>query len=312
MHDGCGLFCLASWVDCLIARNSVSFLTIVLLVVDRVVELKKQSSCSLELINKTDQYLAFKHKRCLATDGQRLQRTDNAVKNRFSTLCKKRAKFEASSKENSVPSLDPSNKRVLVEEPSIAILIGEPSTSNKQMGYHISPLKETIEAHRRSLGEHGPAQHLQRPPLLEDNGAPINGVAEYERPKKVLILMSDTGGGHRASMEAIRAAFNQEFDDEYQVFVTDLWTEHTPWPFNQLPRSYNFLVKHGALWKMAYYGTAPRLVLSIQQLYKISTMYWDDKYGMQSVTSEFTNLKYSRVEIDEVRIEWAEYMLDYI
>lgn len=45
-----------------------------------------------------------------------------------------------------------------------------------------------------------------------------------------------------------------------QVFVTDLWTDHTPWPFNQLPRSYSFLVKHGALWKMTYYGTAPRLV----------------------------------------------------
>ncbi|KAG6486897.1 hypothetical protein ZIOFF_055478 [Zingiber officinale] len=143
----------------------------------------------------------------------------------------------------------------------------------------------------------------ESPLIAEDNGAPINGVAEYERPKKVLILMSDTGGGHRASAEAIRAAFNQEFGDEYQVFVTDLWTEHTPWPFNQLPRSYNFLVKHGALWKMTYYGTAPRLVLSIQQLYRISTMYWDDKYGTQSVTSEFTNLKYSRVEIDEVRIE---------
>ncbi|KAG6499161.1 hypothetical protein ZIOFF_038917 [Zingiber officinale] len=28
--------------------------------------------------------------------------------------------------------------------------------------------------------------------------------------------------------------------------------------------------------------------------------------------SEFTNLKYSRVEIDEVRFEWAECMLDYI
>ncbi|XP_042423306.1 probable monogalactosyldiacylglycerol synthase 1, chloroplastic [Zingiber officinale] len=100
----------------------------------------------------------------------------------------------------------------------------------------------------------------ESPLIAEDNGAPINGVAEYERPKKVLILMSDTGGGHRASAEAIRAAFNQEFGDEYQVFVTDLWTEHTPWPFNQLPRSYNFLVKHGALWKMTYYGTAPRLV----------------------------------------------------
>ncbi|KAG6496900.1 hypothetical protein ZIOFF_044776 [Zingiber officinale] len=108
------------------------------------VELKKQSSCSLELINKTDQYLTFKlsDNQAQKMFGNRWTeiakvvsgRTDNAVKNRFSTLCKKRAKFEASSKENSVPSLDPSNKRVLVEEPSIAILIGEPSTSNKQMG----------------------------------------------------------------------------------------------------------------------------------------------------------------------------------
>ncbi|KAG6532014.1 hypothetical protein ZIOFF_005852 [Zingiber officinale] len=30
------------------------------------------------------------------------------------------------------------------------------------------------------------------------------------------------------------------------------------------------------------------------------------------MASEFTNLKYSRVEIDEVRFEWAECMLDYI
>ncbi|ERN07082.1 probable monogalactosyldiacylglycerol synthase, chloroplastic [Amborella trichopoda] len=81
-----------------------------------------------------------------------------------------------------------------------------------------------------------------------------------ETPKKVLILMSDTGGGHRASAEAIKAAFNLEFGDEYQVYVTDLWSDHTPWPFNQLPRTYNFLVKHGTLWKMTFYGTAPRLV----------------------------------------------------
>ncbi|THU67452.1 hypothetical protein C4D60_Mb05t24770 [Musa balbisiana] len=98
------------------------------------------------------------------------------------------------------------------------------------------------------------------PSVVEEDGAPVNGVVECERSKKVLILMSDTGGGHRASAEAIKAAFNQEFGEEYQVFVTDLWTDHTPWPFNQLPRSYNFLVKHGALWKMTYYGSAPRLV----------------------------------------------------
>lgn len=93
--------------------------------------------------------------------------------------------------------------------------------------------------------------------VLEDEGLSMNG---NNSSKKVLILMSDTGGGHRASAEAIRAAFNQEFGDEYQVFITDLWTDHTPWPFNQLPRSYSFLVKHGPLWKMTYYASAPRLV----------------------------------------------------
>ncbi|XP_011031421.1 PREDICTED: monogalactosyldiacylglycerol synthase, chloroplastic-like isoform X2 [Populus euphratica] len=95
--------------------------------------------------------------------------------------------------------------------------------------------------------------------VLVDDGVPLNSV-EGVSPKRVLILMSDTGGGHRASAEAIKAAFNEEFGDDYQVFVTDLWSEHTPWPFNQLPKSYNFLVKHGALWKMTYYGSAPRVI----------------------------------------------------
>ncbi|KAG6474525.1 hypothetical protein ZIOFF_068462 [Zingiber officinale] len=38
------------------------------------------------------------------------------------------------------------------------------------------------------------------------------------------------------------------------------------------------------------------------------------QFGSQDGSSEtqFTNLKYSRVEIDEVRFEWAECMLDYI
>ncbi|XP_039040559.1 transcription factor MYB88-like isoform X2 [Hibiscus syriacus] len=42
-------------------------------------------------------------------------RTDNAVKNRFSTLCKKRAKYEALAKENSNSCTNPNNKRTLLE-----------------------------------------------------------------------------------------------------------------------------------------------------------------------------------------------------
>ncbi|TVU09581.1 hypothetical protein EJB05_43065 [Eragrostis curvula] len=54
-------------------------------------------------------------------------------------------------------------------------------------------------------------------------GGDVDAVAEEEAaaraeaPKKVLILMSDTGGGHRASAEAIKAAFMQEFGDDYQA-----------------------------------------------------------------------------------------------
>jgi len=40
-----------------------------------------------------------------------------------------------------------------------------------------------------------------------------------ERIKTVLILMSDTGGGHRASAEAIRDAFKIEFGDDYRVKI---------------------------------------------------------------------------------------------
>ncbi len=32
-----------------------------------------------------------------------------------------------------------------------------------------------------------------------------------------MVLMSDTGGGHRASAEALQAGFEQLYGDEYQV-----------------------------------------------------------------------------------------------
>lgn len=36
-------------------------------------------------------------------------------------------------------------------------------------------------------------------------------------PKRVLILMSDTGGGHRASAQALKTAFFLEFGSQYEV-----------------------------------------------------------------------------------------------
>nr|KJB53973.1 hypothetical protein B456_009G014700 [Gossypium raimondii] len=83
-----------------------------------------------------------------------------------------------------------------------------------------------------------------------------------ERSKNVLILMSDTGGGHRASAEAIREAFRIEFGDEYRIYVKDVWKEYTGWPLNDMERSYKFMVKHVQLWKVAFHSTSPRWIHS--------------------------------------------------
>lgn len=58
---------------------------------------------------------------------------------------------------------------------------------------------------------------------------------------KILILMSDTGGGHRASAQALEAGFIEQFGDRFQVEIVDLWMDHTPFPLNQIPKSYSFL-----------------------------------------------------------------------
>lgn len=59
---------------------------------------------------------------------------------------------------------------------------------------------------------------------------------------RILILMSETGGGHRASAEAIRDTFQERYGTQFQVDMIDLWSQHTPPPLNQIPKTYRFLI----------------------------------------------------------------------
>ncbi|KAG2379787.1 monogalactosyldiacylglycerol synthase [Vigna angularis] len=61
---------------------------------------------------------------------------------------------------------------------------------------------------------------------VENEGLRGNGVGG-ERPKKVLILMSDTGGGHRASAEAIKAAFYEDLLGEISRLELVGWKNET-------------------------------------------------------------------------------------
>jgi 1,2-diacylglycerol 3-beta-galactosyltransferase len=59
--------------------------------------------------------------------------------------------------------------------------------------------------------------------------------------KRILVLMSDTGGGHRATAQAIQDAFHERYPRRFQVDMVDLWIKHTPPPLNQVPKAYRFL-----------------------------------------------------------------------
>ncbi|CAK9172189.1 unnamed protein product [Ilex paraguariensis] len=64
-----------------------------------------------------------------------LYRTDNAVKNRFSTLCKKRAKHEGLAKENNTSYINLNNKRVIFTKFNIDG-ISDTAAPHKKMRYN--------------------------------------------------------------------------------------------------------------------------------------------------------------------------------
>jgi 1,2-diacylglycerol 3-beta-galactosyltransferase len=70
---------------------------------------------------------------------------------------------------------------------------------------------------------------------------------------RILILMSNTGGGHRASAEALQAGFHLQFGDRFQVDVIDLLTDYLFWPLNRLPQLYPVLSNDATwLWRLLW------------------------------------------------------------
>ena len=75
-------------------------------------------------------------------------------------------------------------------------------------------------------------------------------------PKRILILMSKTGGGHRASAEALKAGFAQLYGDAFEIEIIDLLMDYLPWPVRELPKSYSFLADTTPwLWRLLFQAT---------------------------------------------------------
>ena len=93
--------------------------------------------------------------------------------------------------------------------------------------------------------------------------------------KRILFLMSDTGGGHRAAAEAIRDAMYIKYgEDALDVTLVDVF-KHTIFPWNYMPELYPVWVNqgNGAWWGASFNlsNTKRRAIALSKGLYLISS-----------------------------------------
>ena len=86
--------------------------------------------------------------------------------------------------------------------------------------------------------------------------------------QRILILMSNTGGGHRASALALKAGFEEQYPGRFEIEIIDLLADHTFWPLNRSPQIYALVATRAPrLWGMAYSTQyAPWLVRAAMRL----------------------------------------------
>jgi 1,2-diacylglycerol 3-beta-galactosyltransferase len=86
----------------------------------------------------------------------------------------------------------------------------------------------------------------------------VLGLGMPREKTRILMLISDTGGGHRASAQALKAAFEELYPGAIDARIVDFWTEIAGRPFHKFPEGYSFLAKNPPLWRCAWnYGRFP-------------------------------------------------------
>jgi 1,2-diacylglycerol 3-beta-galactosyltransferase len=86
-------------------------------------------------------------------------------------------------------------------------------------------------------------------------------------PKEIVILFSDTGGGHRAQGAAIQEALEARYGAAVRVKMVDGLKHYAPYPFNRLPEWYPSLSSDPRQWKFMFDVTnGPRRFLFMTTL----------------------------------------------
>jgi 1,2-diacylglycerol 3-beta-galactosyltransferase len=72
------------------------------------------------------------------------------------------------------------------------------------------------------------------------------------RIPKILILFSDTGGGHRSAAQAVIEALEEKHPGEFALDMVDVFKAYAPYPLNRMPDLYPVMVKAPNLWRLGY------------------------------------------------------------
>lgn len=103
-------------------------------------------------------------------------------------------------------------------------------------------------------------------PLMMADGSKA-GAPRKDSRKRVLMLLSDTGGGHKASAKAIQAALDELYPNQFVCEITDIYTEYGTWPCNTPVPIYQWAAKNEWPWRcIYYYGEIPLAAWSAQKV----------------------------------------------
>jgi 1,2-diacylglycerol 3-beta-galactosyltransferase len=69
---------------------------------------------------------------------------------------------------------------------------------------------------------------------------------------KILVLFSDTGGGHRSAAEAVIEALEEKYAGSFVLDMVDVFKAYAPYPLDRMPELYPTMVKVPNLWRLGY------------------------------------------------------------
>jgi len=76
------------------------------------------------------------------------------------------------------------------------------------------------------------------------------------RPVRILIVMSDTGGGHRSVAQALKGAFQSLYGSAVETYIVDFFALHRTTAVERVTRLYGPIIRHSPwLWGAIYKAT---------------------------------------------------------